>query len=95
MTGLHYQIMVRRRMPGRGCKTTHEDVRNIAYVQTDSEKRIRVETCLVPLREISEKLGDKIRLCYYGYSPSAKVLCHIGRNGTRRTRVAVSWQVPA
>ena len=92
MTGLHYQIMVRANA-WTGLQNDTRGRGNIEYVQTDSEKRIRVETCLVPLREISKKLGDKIRLCYYGYSPKPKFSVTSAEMGPD-VRVAVSWQVP-
>jgi hypothetical protein len=31
--------------------------------------RVRVDTYLIPLREISRQVGDKIGICLYAYSP--------------------------
>lgn len=41
----------------------------IRYVETSTGKRVRVDTYLIPLAEISKRVGDKIGLCYYAYSP--------------------------
>ncbi|TCO94643.1 hypothetical protein EV701_102110 [Chthoniobacter flavus] len=41
----------------------------IRYVLTPEGRRIRVDSFLIPLREINRKIGDKIRLVYYGNSP--------------------------
>lgn len=41
----------------------------IRYVETSTRKRVRVDTYLIPLAEISKQVGDRIGLCYYAYSP--------------------------
>ena len=41
----------------------------IRYVITSYRKRVRVDTYLIPLSEISKKVGDKIGICFYGASP--------------------------
>ena len=45
----------------------------IRYAQTSDRRRIRVDTYLIPLQEISRRAGDKIGICYYGYSPKPKL----------------------
>src|SRR5262249_45365060 len=67
-SGLHYQICL-----GKGSKTGIQDDSKgrgaIRYVTLSDGKRVRVDTYLVPLAEISRKVGDKIRLCFWGESP--------------------------
>ena len=41
----------------------------IRYAETAEGTRVRVDTYLIPLQEISRRVGDKIRMCYYGRSP--------------------------
>jgi thiol-disulfide isomerase/thioredoxin len=42
----------------------------IRYLDFPGGKRVRVDTYLIPMSEISRKIGDKIRLCYWGFSPN-------------------------
>jgi|SRR5579859_435366 len=42
----------------------------VRYVGTSTAKRVRVDTYLIPLQEISKRVGDKIGICYYAYSPA-------------------------
>ncbi len=68
MRGLHYQISLSAR--GRtGMKHDSQGRGAIRYVETSDGKRVRVDTYLIPLAEISKQVGDTIRLCYWGYSP--------------------------
>jgi len=66
--GLHYQIE-----NGTGGKTTLKDDSQgrgaIRYVNTPDGQVVRVDTFLIPLSEVSQKVGDKIRLAYWGFSP--------------------------
>src|SRR5260370_26335849 len=66
--GLHYQICL-----GRGATTGIQgDSKGrgaIRYLDFSGRQRIRVDTYLIPLAELSRKVGDKIRLCYLGSSP--------------------------
>lgn len=41
----------------------------IRYVEFPDMKRVRVDTYLVPMTEISRQVGDRIRICYWGSSP--------------------------
>jgi len=41
----------------------------VRYVLAPGGRKIRVDSFLIPLREINRKIGDKIRLVYYGNSP--------------------------
>jgi hypothetical protein len=72
-------------LPGLRCQTVvsskgvrtllRDDSRgrgSIQYVQTYSEKRVRVDTYLIPLREIGQKLDKKIRICYWANSEKPK-----------------------
>lgn len=69
MSGLYYLIRInegtttsiRSDTAGRGA---------IRYIQTPEGKRFRVDLYLIPLKEISKRVSDKIRLCYYGESPT-------------------------
>ena len=45
----------------------------IRYVKTSDDKQVRVDTYLIPLQEISKRVGDKIGVCYYAYSPKPKL----------------------
>jgi hypothetical protein len=68
LPGLHYAICKgnggttgdKSDSAGRGC---------IRYVQADMPNRVRVDTYLIPLQEISKRVGDKIGVCLYAYSP--------------------------
>jgi thiol-disulfide isomerase/thioredoxin len=66
--GLHYQICL-----GEGSTTgIQSDSKGrgvIRYVETSEGKKVRVDTYLIPMAEISRHVGDKIRICYWGYSP--------------------------
>jgi thiol-disulfide isomerase/thioredoxin len=42
---------------------------DIRYLEVAPGRRVRVDTYLIPLSELARKVGDKIRLCYYGKSP--------------------------
>jgi hypothetical protein len=53
------------------------DGRQISYQETG--KRVRVDTYLIPLAELSKKVGDKIRICYWGRSPKPSfTICSMG-----------------
>jgi hypothetical protein len=41
----------------------------IRYVQADMPNRVRVDTYLIPLQEISKRIGDRIGMCLYASSP--------------------------
>lgn len=45
----------------------------IRYLPTTEGRRVRVDSYLIPMAEISRKVGDKIRLCYWGYSPKPEL----------------------
>ena len=66
--GLHYVICL-----GEGATTGIESDSKgrgaIRYLEFSDGKRVRVDSYLIPLAEISRKVGDKIRICYWGYSP--------------------------
>jgi thiol-disulfide isomerase/thioredoxin len=66
--GLHYQIC-RGEGAWSGIQSDSKGRGAIRYVDVSEGKRVRVDTYLIPLTEISRQVGDKIRICYWGYSP--------------------------
>jgi len=72
MGGLHYCIWL-----GRGATTgIMSDTAGrgaIRYLRTPGGQRIRVDLYVIPLKEISRKVGDKIRLCYWGHAAQPPV----------------------
>lgn len=68
LSGLRYAIS-----KGEGGTTGMQDDLKargaIRYVETTDGKRARVDTYLIPLEEISKRVGDKIQMFYYGHSP--------------------------
>jgi hypothetical protein len=70
--GLSYRIS---KSPGvgTGTKSDSEGRGAIRYVQTSDKKRVRVDTYLIPLQEISRRAGDRIGICYYGSSPKPRL----------------------
>jgi hypothetical protein len=81
--GLYYQIPLGQ---GRnsGLKYDTEGRGGIRYVETSSGTRVRVDTYLIPLAELSKQIGDKIRLCYWAHSPKPSfTLSSIGYEDVR------------
>lgn len=72
MEGLHYQIEL-----GLGSTTgIQSDSKGhgaIRYLKMSDGKLVRVDTYLIPLAEISRHVGDKIRLVYWGQSPTPRL----------------------
>lgn len=66
--GLHYQICLGARST-TGIQSDSKGRGAIRYLDLSEGKRVRVDTYLIPMSENSRKIGDKIRLCYWGYSP--------------------------
>jgi len=68
-SGLYYQVIL-----GEGAWTgilpDSQGRGAIRYTEISAGKRVRVDTYLIPMEEISRTAGDKIRLCYWGYSPT-------------------------
>ena len=67
MHGLNYVLCVQgggtsglKSSGGRGA---------IRYVQNDMGRRARVDTYLIPLQELSKRIGDRIGIRFYAYSP--------------------------
>jgi hypothetical protein len=68
LSGLHYQVFmghdawstIKSDSKGRGA---------IRYLDLADGNRVRIDTYLIPLSEISRKVGDKIRVCFWGSSP--------------------------
>jgi hypothetical protein len=81
--GLYYQVPL-----GGGSTTgirTDTQARGaIRYVEVSRGKRVRVDTYLIPLAELSKQVGDRIRLCYWGHSPKPPMtVSSIGEESTR------------
>ena len=83
--GLHYVIShgdgattgIQSDSKGRGV---------IRYLDFSDGKRVRVDSYLIPMAEISKQLGDKIRICYWGHSPKPTLtLNSVGYESTNRT----------
>lgn len=70
--GLHYQIEL-----GPGSTTGIRDDSKgrgaIRYLKMSDGKIVRVDTYLIPLAELSRHVGDKIRLVYWGDSPTPRL----------------------
>ena len=66
--GLRYAIS-KGEGKNTGSKGDTQGRGQIRYVETAEGTRVRVDTYLIPLQEISRRVGDKIRMCYYGRSP--------------------------
>jgi thiol-disulfide isomerase/thioredoxin len=69
LSGLRYQVCL-----GHGATSGIEDDSKghgaIRYVDVGEGKQVRVDVYLIPLGELSRKIGNKIRLCYWGSSPT-------------------------
>lgn len=92
LSGLRYQVS-----EGHGATTGIENDSKgrgaVRYLTTTEGKRVRVDTYLIPMDEISRKVGDKIRLCYWGYSPKPELM--INSAGYDRGKKAYySYSVP-
>ena len=66
--GLRYQISLGDRS-STSIKSDSKGRGAIRYVEVSEGRKVRVDTYLIPLREIGRRVGDKIRLCYWGFSP--------------------------
>ena len=67
MPGLNYVIC----MQGGGTSGTKSSAGRggIRYVQAEMGRRVRIDTYLIPLQEISKRIGDRIGVRFYAYSP--------------------------
>jgi len=92
LPGLRYQIVLSAR-GWTGLKGDSQGRGSIQYVQTDSGKRIRIDTYLVPLSEIATKPSDKIRLCYWGSSQKPKLTVNSARY-EHSGPTSYSYQIP-
>jgi len=70
MEGMYYQVILEsngRTMSGlKGDSKGHGAIR---YLELVEGGKVRVDSFLIPFSEVSRKVGDKIRLCYWGSSP--------------------------
>jgi hypothetical protein len=67
LSGLHYTVWSGPNSNG-GLEKDSKGRGAIRYVKLPDGKGARVDTYLIPLAEISKKVGDKIRLAYYARS---------------------------
>ena len=90
--GLQYQICL-----GEGARTgilgDSKGQGAIRYLSVSGGRLVRVDTYLIPLSELSRKIGDKIRLCYWGFSPKpALTINSVGYQPARKT--SYGYDVP-
>ncbi len=90
--GLRYQICLGENT-FTGIQSDSKGRGAIRYVETAEGKKVRVDTCLIPLEEIHRHAGDKIRICYWGFSP--KPLLTVNSAGYERTgKVYYAHSIP-
>jgi len=67
MPGLNYVVCA----PGGGTIRNKSSAGRgaIRYVQAEMGRRVRVDTYLIPLQEISKRIGDRIGVRFYANSP--------------------------
>ncbi|HTS19850.1 MAG TPA: hypothetical protein VMP11_19900 [Verrucomicrobiae bacterium] len=73
LPGMHYAIC----KGNRGTSPDRSDSAGrgaIRYVRGDMPNRVRVDTYLIPLQEISRRVGDRIGICFYAFSPKQNLL---------------------
>jgi thiol-disulfide isomerase/thioredoxin len=85
--GLHYQICVGERA-WSGIYSDSKGRGAIRYVEVSTKKLVRVDTYLIPMAEIAKEVGDKIRLCYWGFSPTPALTI----NSTGYERIWKGWK---
>ena len=87
LSGLRYQICL-----GAGATTTiKSDSKGrgaIRYVELPGGERVRVDTYLIPMAEISRKARDTVRVCYWGYS--AKPPFSVNSAGYQNSNIPLS-----
>lgn len=82
--GLRSNTHIKNDSKGRGV---------IRYINTADGKTVRVDTYLIPLSEISRRVGDKLRFAYWGFSPKTRLTV----NSTGYTHEGKSynrWAIP-
>lgn len=92
--GLHYDICL-----GPGTTTYIKDdtkgLGAIRYLHLADDRRVRVDTYLIPLKEISRKIGDRIRLCYWGYSPVPPIIVNsVGYQPPPKRKIYYGHNIP-
>jgi thiol-disulfide isomerase/thioredoxin len=91
MAGLWYQIL----FGGGGSSTLKVDSSGhgaVSYVKTTDGQTVRVDTYVIPLRELSLKTGEKIRFSYWASSPKP-VLC-VNSSGYKRDKQIYGYSIP-
>ncbi len=65
----------------------------IRYVKTADGKQVRVDTYLIPLAEISRRVGDQLRFAFWGFSPKPPLTVNsAGYEGTKTNYSR--WSIP-
>jgi hypothetical protein len=83
LPGLYYQIPMGKGA-NSGPKSDTQGRGAIRYVETSPGNRVRVDTFLIPIAELSKQIGDTIRLCYWARSPKPSfMLSTLGHEDTR------------
>ncbi len=67
LPGLHY-VIYKENGATTGDKSDSAGRGAIRYVQADVPNRVRVDTYLIPLKEISKRIGDRIGIAFYAWS---------------------------
>ena len=68
LPGLRYSICLGENATS-GIESDSKGRGAIRYVTVSAGKLVRLDTYLIPMAEISRQVGDKIRICYWGFSP--------------------------
>jgi hypothetical protein len=81
--GMYYRIPMGKGATS-GQKPDTQGWGAIRYLDIAPGKRVRADTFLIPLAELSKQVGDRIRLCYWGRSPRPSfMLSSLGHQDTR------------
>lgn len=67
--GLYYQILLSENTTS-GLEKDSEGRGGIRYVEIRDRQPVRVDSYLIPLSEIARFPGDRVGLCYWGFSPN-------------------------
>src|SRR5712691_10475907 len=65
---------------------------SIQYIDTTEKVRVRVDSYVVPLKDLGKHKGDKVRLCYAGYS--FKPQLRVNSAGHKTASYSWYWTIP-
>jgi thiol-disulfide isomerase/thioredoxin len=91
MGGMYYQTVLGLRTT-TGIQSDTKGRGAVRYVKMADGKMVRVDTYLIPLTEISRRVGDKIRLVYWGSSPKPPLT--VNSAGFSYRGNYYSWKIP-